>query len=145
MDLIELEQSRYPEIKPLWEKLNKIHGKRSTHFKDHFAAFTFERRLGQFHQKEHQAIFAVMHEAVCSGYVMVSCENGRGEIDSIFVEDGLRCGGIGSALMKQALAWLDDRACSTIQVAVAEGNETAIAFYRAFGFFERFIVLQRKP
>jgi len=32
-------------IKPLWESLNAHHLSMSTHFKDHFSKFTFEKRI----------------------------------------------------------------------------------------------------
>lgn len=145
MHTVELENRQYGLIKGLWEKLNRLHGELSTHFKDHFATFTFDTRLAQFCEKEHKAIFTVMKDGLCVAYVMVSIDHGTGEIDSIFVDEQFRGKGLGASLMEKALSWLDDHACRTIRVSVAEGNEPAMGFYRNFGFFERFTVLQRKP
>ncbi len=35
-------------LKPLWEKLNKIHLHDSPHFKNFYEAFTFEKRIVSF-------------------------------------------------------------------------------------------------
>ena len=45
--------------------------------------------------------------------------------------------------MIKALSWLEDQGCKTIRVAIAEGNEDALDFYRQFGFSERLIVMQK--
>lgn len=145
MTFIELTEDRFHLIQGLWEKLNRLHGERSTHFKDHFASFSFETRLAQFIKKEHKAVFAGIEDDVCVAYIMVSYDHGTGEIDSIYVDEPVRGKGVGTQLMDKALAWFDGLAYRNIRVAVAEGNESAISFYKPFGFYERFTVLQRKP
>ncbi len=67
-----------------------------------------------------------------------------GEIESIFVEEGYRSRGIGSALVERALAWLDTNDSVRNRVSIADGNEAAFSFYKKFGFYPRMTVLEQK-
>ena len=67
-----------------------------------------------------------------------------GEIESIFVEETYRSRGIGSALMKTALAWFGEHGSVQNRVSVSDGNEGAGEFYRKFGFYPRMTVLEQK-
>ena len=58
MKIVELKEKDFHQIRPLWEELNKLHGKLSNHFKKHFRSFTFESRLKQIKEKESFSIFA---------------------------------------------------------------------------------------
>lgn len=97
-----------------------------------------------FH-KDHCAIFAALdggdHYA---GYCIASVEKNRGEVDSLFVHPVFRNRGIAEQLMRAALDWLDGKECSEIFLFVAEGNESILEYYKRFGFYKRFDLLQRK-
>ena len=46
--------------------------------------------------------------------------------------------------MNKALEWLKAHQCNEVAIYIAEGNESVLPFYRKFGFFERFVVMQNK-
>ncbi len=60
-----------------------------------------------------------------------------GEVESIYVEPAYRQMGIGKAMMKDALEWMDQKNAVGKQVEVSVGNEVAWGFYGRFGFKPR--------
>jgi diamine N-acetyltransferase len=76
------------------------------------------------------------------GYCMATVDGFNGEIDSLFVEAGYRGRGVGEELMSLALKWLEEQKCEAMKVSIAEGNKSALDFYRRFGFAERLVVMQ---
>jgi hypothetical protein len=46
-------------------------------------------------------------------------------------------------LINQPLKWFEDRRIEVLRVAIAEGNESALSFYRRFGYAERMILMQK--
>jgi ribosomal protein S18 acetylase RimI-like enzyme len=143
VDVKRLDRSQIQQIRELWQGLNAHHHSVSTNFKEHFASFAFERRIGQLDLCDELAVFLAMDGDIKAGYCLASVEKGAGEIDSIFLYPEYRKRGIGERLMGEALDWLEAHGCSQIRVAIACGNEDAIGFYRKFGFAERFLVMQR--
>ena len=79
------------------------------------------------------------------GYCIASIDDLAGEIDSIFIQEQHRRTGVGTELINRALEWLENQECETISVAIAEGNEASIDFYKRCGFSERMIVMQKAP
>ena len=148
MEIVILDKSEYRKIAPLWQKLNQLHETLSIHFKHHFATFTFDERMAGLLVREHLAVFVAwsdtLDDNVIVGYCIVSVEKGRGEVDSIYIEPAVQGKGAGSALMNEALTWLDRHHCKDVRVSVSIGNEAVLDFYRQFGFEERLLVLQRK-
>jgi len=144
MNIIEIDKNELQWIRSLWEELNALHGSRSTHSKDHFANFTFERRIEMLMDREHLVVFAVQSAIELVGYCIATANGGSGELDSLYVRKAYRGAGLGARLSNRALEWLNMMGCTEIRVAVAEGNEEAIPFYQRLGFQERFRVLQLK-
>jgi len=78
------------------------------------------------------------------GYCVSSLDMDKtGEIDSIFVASAYRGKGVGDALIKDALAWMDGKGVETKTVAVGAGNEQAFGFYERYGFVPRKTVLEQ--
>jgi diamine N-acetyltransferase len=144
MKIVELEKTEYVKIKVLWEKLNRLHEELSGNFKDHFASFTFEKRMESLLCKEHLIIFAAQDKTNYIGYCIASIDRNKGEIDSIYIDPSHQKQRIGALLIQKALNWLHEKKCKEISVSVAEGNESVLDFYKKFGFHKRFVVLQRK-
>ena len=67
---------------------------------------------------------------------------GVGEIDSIFIDEDWRGQGVGTELMRRALAWLNKMGAKSKVVSVMCENEKALAFYRRFDFHPRAVLLQ---
>ena len=144
MKIVELNKNDLPQIRPLWEELNKLHGKYSTHFQKHFRSFTFDDRLKQIEKKESFSVFVAEESSKCVGYCIVSVENQVGEIDSIYIDPQNRNKKIGESLMIVAESWLQSKDVIKIHISVAEGNESAFGFYNKHGYYQRYTVLEKK-
>lgn len=142
MDIVEIPKDRICEIEHLWCELNSHHLENTENFKDHFSSFTFLERSKQLLSMEKLAVFAAKSNCELVGYCIASSNNGRGELDSLYIKPQFQIASLGSQLTDAAMSWLSSLGCSQISVAVAEGNEEAIPFYEKFGFKKRFHVLQ---
>jgi uncharacterized damage-inducible protein DinB/ribosomal protein S18 acetylase RimI-like enzyme len=134
------------EIRPQWEKLNAHHAAMTQHFGGAIRQRTFAARKAELIAKAGKlrveiAYSRPLSESVAYCISTVSAD-GIGEIDSLFVEEHLRGKGIGSSLMRRALAWLDSMKAATKVVSVLAENEEALAFYERLGFYPRTLVLQ---
>ena len=138
----ELHRDNLPQIKPLWQELNAHHGARTTHFKNHFATFTFEQRIEKLLSKDNLIIYLAQDNEVSIGYCIATAAQDQGEIDSLYIQQSYRGQKIGEQLMTKALDWLNAQGCKEIRIYIAAGNESVLDFYRQFGFAERFVVMQ---
>lgn len=71
------------------------------------------------------------------GSVMAGFDGHRGWIYYLAVAPERRRAGLGRALMAAAEDWLRTRRAPKVQLMVRDGNDDAIAFYRAIGFAEQ--------
>ena len=132
----------------LWKKLNDYHGELSPHHANHYDRMTFEGRKKHLLEKSRNGALRVdlardTKTNRLVGYcVSTVSETGQGEIDSIYVEAEYRHRGIGDAIMKKVLAWMDALAVTQRMVEVASGNEEVVAFYHRYGFYPRSVILR---
>lgn len=143
MNIEAITREKIDGIKPLWEKLNAHHLAKSSLFKDHFSAFTFEKRMESLKKRDLLIAYVAEHDGEKIGYCVATVDGSVGEIDSLFVREEHRGKGAGEELFSLALRWLGGQKCETIKVAVAEGNESVLGFYRRFGFAKRFTVMEK--
>jgi GNAT superfamily N-acetyltransferase len=135
-------------VRALWEKLNLHHAQMSPRFGGQLSLRTFVARKQELLAKADAGKLWVMLVASGSdGGSVAYCictvsADGIGEIDSIFIEEHLRGQGIGTELMRRALAWLDGMRVTSKIVPVMYENDEALAFYRHFGFYPRTMLLQ---
>jgi ribosomal protein S18 acetylase RimI-like enzyme len=137
------------EIQVLWENLNQHHMLMSPYFKQHYKEMTFKQRKTELRKKAKQAKMRVdlavdkaTKQAV--GYIVCTLDKTKtGEIDSVFVNPAFRGLGVGDALMKRALVWLDKKGAVAKIVEVGVGNEQALGFYSRYGFYPRKTVLKQ--
>jgi ribosomal protein S18 acetylase RimI-like enzyme len=133
-------------VRPLWEKLRAYHAP----LLDDKPPFLFEPRKQGIIDKAApgglriELVGASSSQADVAYCISTLSVNRCGEIDSIFVEERYRGCGIGSELLRRALAWLDDAGASSKVVTVANGNEGALALYQRFGFHPHKILLQQR-
>ncbi|MFW6248004.1 MAG: GNAT family N-acetyltransferase [bacterium] len=136
-------------IEPLWTKLNDHHRTRAGVWSDYFARFTFAERAKRFRNAEKTLrihVVRLREDGPIRGYCISSIDpDGRGEIESIYVDEELRGRGAGHALVERALAWLSERGVSDVSIVVAVGNEEALPFYERLGFAPRTYRLERLP
>jgi len=90
-----------------------------------------------------ELVSVVSHTTDIAYCITTVSADGCGEIDSMFVEEHFRKCGIGSELVRRAIAWLDSVGASSKVVTVAHGNERALAFYGRFGFHPLGILLRQ--
>ncbi|XHH08228.1 MAG: GNAT family N-acetyltransferase [Candidatus Bathyarchaeia archaeon] len=142
-------QTLLDEIKPLWEGLNEHNLLLSPFFKQHYQSFTFEIRKAELRKKACQnkmRIDFATDKATTQhvGYLVSSINKEKtGEIDSIFVSPSYRGFGIGDALMKRALAWMDKKGVAAKIVEISVGNEQTLGFYSRYGFYPRKTLLKQ--
>lgn len=144
MKITNLDKKDISQIRPLWERLNNLHEKLSTHFKRHFTSFTFEERFKQIENKDSSSVFVAKENSNILGYCIVSVQNKIGEIDSIYIDPQYRNKKVGENLMAAAESWLQSKDITTIQVSVAEGNESVFGFYNKKGYQQRYTMLEKK-
>ncbi len=135
-------------VEPLWEKLNMHHENSSNYFKDKFANQKFTTRKNKFLSTGNQEIkidlIKDIENNLYIGYCISTVNKELvGEIDSLFVEAAYRKFGLGDKLMIRALDWLDKSHVKTKIIAVAEGNEQVLDFYKKHGFYKRRIILEQ--
>ncbi|HMF34617.1 MAG TPA: GNAT family N-acetyltransferase [Candidatus Lokiarchaeia archaeon] len=147
-------------IQSLWVQLRAHHEQNSRYFKRRYKQMTWEGRKASLVAKvvagaRMQVVLAENNDdggliGYCINSVEISSDpvfigNNRttGEIDSIFVLEERRGEGIGDALMKIAIEWLDENHVASKKVVVADGNETAWTFYQRYGFYPKFHTLEQ--
>jgi ribosomal protein S18 acetylase RimI-like enzyme len=136
-------------VRPLWEKLRAHHSPLLSRFAGEKPPFIFGPRKQELLAKAEAGkirieLVSTASDAADIAYcVSTVSAGGRGELDSMFVEECFRGRGIGSELVRHALAWLESVGASSRVVTVAHANEAALAFYKRFGFHPRTILLQR--
>jgi ribosomal protein S18 acetylase RimI-like enzyme len=136
-------------VEPLWVKLREYHSHLSWHFAGGMHRSTFEPRKQEILTKAAPGklrieLVSTASDAADVAYCISTVSaSGRGEVDSIFVEESFRGHGIGSELLRRALAWLENAGASSKVVTVAYSNEQALALYQRFGFHPRNILLEQ--
>lgn len=133
-------------IKPLWEKLREHQSSKSVNFGDDLKSVTWERRKNELTgANKRLKIFIATKDDKHIGYCISSITNeGKGEIDSLFIDDNYRKKGMGSEFMERALQWFDENGIKDIYISVFVGNEEVLGFYGKFGFAPRSIYLKRQ-
>jgi ribosomal protein S18 acetylase RimI-like enzyme len=134
-------------IKPLWEKLNRLHRDDSPFFKDRYDSLTFEQRIGLIRNMPPDRVLVTVVEAAGApvGYCVSAVHHhGCGEIESLYLEPDRRGQGAGRKLVDRHLAWLNSHGCPKIRVAVAYGHDSVFDFYKKLGFYPRLTYLEYK-
>ena len=78
--------------------------------------------------------FVARREGRVAGTVLAGWDGHRAWIYSMAVLPELQRRGIGSRLLEHAVAALEARGCSKVNLQVRAGNEAVVAFYRRHGF-----------
>jgi ribosomal protein S18 acetylase RimI-like enzyme len=137
-------------IAPLWRKLTRHHAGISVYFSDEFLAMRWPSRRADLLQKSregglHISLASAPGRKQLLGYcVAVIDKRGHGEIESLYVDDGFRGKGAGSALVNPIITWFEKKKVKSTSVNVAIGNESAFEFYRKWGFHPRVTSLVRR-
>jgi diamine N-acetyltransferase len=142
----EITVDRIDEVRLLWEKLNAYHLELSPHLAKEIDCRTFDRRKQDLAAKANAGKIRIelvaddkRDIAYCVSSVLAS---GVAEVDSVFVDIQFRGSGIGTELMRRALAWFRAAGATSIVVSVMHGNDKALTFYQRFGFRPRAIIMK---
>lgn len=137
-------------IKPLWENLKKHHALVSPHFKEEYQDKCFDDRKEELLKKSSKGnilieIISDCESDCCVGYCISSInDQGKGEIDSIYLKKEYRNLGLGKELVKRAMEWMESQNSNELKIVVAVGNEDLLPFYSSFNFFPRHLILEKK-
>lgn len=137
------------EVEPLWSKLVEHHKLRSEHFRHEFESITFgiRKRMLNDHSHEGGILVEVAGDSDTGkavGYCISSINRFKqGELESIFVEKEFRGKGIGEAMVKHALNWMDEQGAHSKVIVAVVGNEEVLSFYARFGFMPRQYLLKQ--
>ncbi|VVS93691.1 GNAT family N-acetyltransferase [Desulfoluna spongiiphila] len=134
-------------VGPLWEKLKTHHAAHSVHFSEFLAGRTFADRTADIlsHGGEVRVELAVRSGQDVGYCVCTISPSGTGEVDSLYVEEDFRGCGLGEALARRGLAWMDEKKVTRRSLSVVYGNDAALAFYHRLGFYPRNIQLDQLP
>ena len=80
------------------------------------------------------AVLAVREEALPVGLITVQAKAGIGNIGLIAVDAAFRGKGLGTALIRAALAWCAGRGCPIVEVVTQGRNLAATRLYESGGF-----------
>lgn len=146
---IELDSNQIDSIKHLWEKLRDQHRELSPYFPERYVELTFQERKEDLLEKSEKGVLkidAAYDESTerFIGYCISSISDEKiGEVDSIYLDKKYRSSGIGDALMKRSLDWMDQIGVETKRIMIAAGNENTLAFYSRYKFFPKHIILEQ--
>ena len=146
---IKLDNDQIDSIRPLWEKLRDHHRELSPYFPERYVELTFSERKEDLLEKAENGVLIIdaAYDETSKqfiGYCISSIsEENIGEVDSIYLNEKYRSSGIGDALMKRSLDWMDQNGVETKRIMVAAGNENTLAFYSRYKFFPKHIILEQ--
>lgn len=133
-------------IKELWEKNRQYHENSSEYFQESYHSINFEDRIKAFNifDKETLKITVVKINDEYIGYCMSTIIHGKGEVESLHVDENNRGSGIGKKLVAKHLEWMKEKNCKVIGVTVSQENESTICFYKKLGFYPNTLYMQLK-
>lgn len=133
-------------IRDLWESNRQYHENSSEYFKESYRFISFDQRIKAFSvlNKEKLKITIAKNNDEYIGYCISTIIDGKGEVESLHVDEINRGNGIGRNLVIKHIAWMKERNCKVIGVTVSQENESTICFYNKIGFYPNTIYMQLK-
>lgn len=89
-------------------------------------------------------VLAAIIDGVLAGTVMVGHDGHRGWLYYLAVDPDRRRAGIGSALVRAAEAWLEERGAPKVMLMVRQSNAQVAAFYEALGYADQSVTVLGK-
>jgi diamine N-acetyltransferase len=143
MSSISIESGEFdllPKVERLWYELKRHQAKYAARFID-LSTSTFELRAKGLKEKSKYLLVEIALDRSQNmeiGYCFSSIDHSDiGELESLFINEHYRRLGIGKELTKRSLAWMDQHSAKGKRVSLFHSNESAMAFYRSFGFESR--------
>lgn len=145
-EIFDISYDEIEVIKSLWEKNRQYHEDSSEYFKESYRFISFDQRIKDFSvfNKETMKITVAKSNDEYIGYCISTIIEGKGEIESLHVDETNRGNGIGQKLMIKHIEWLKEKNCKVIGVTVSQENESTIWFYKKLGFYPNTLYMQLK-
>jgi ribosomal protein S18 acetylase RimI-like enzyme len=137
-------------IQSLWEKNAEHHAAVSTHFSQSMGNVRFEdrRRVLEEEARSRRMRVDIAKSGDAGeklGYCVATVDSkALGEVQSFFVKESSRRRGIGSELLRRAVAWMDEMGAETKRTYVVVGNEHVNGLYARFGFLPKTTLLEQR-
>lgn len=145
-EIFDISYDEIEVIKALWEKNRQYHENSSEYFKESYRFISFDQRIKAFNvfNKETMKITVVKNSDEYIGYCISTIIDGKGELDSLHVDESNRGNGIGKKLVSKHIEWMREKNCKVIGVTVSQENDSTIWFYKKLGFFPNTLYMQLK-
>lgn len=145
IEILDIPFDKIEVIKNLWEKNRKYHEDSSEYFSEEYSYIYFEERMERFREfsKESLKITVAKDNDDYIGYCISTIVEGKGEVESLHVDEFKRGIGIGKKLVSVHLEWMKESNCKVIGVTVSQENESTINFYKKLGFYPNTIYMQQ--
>lgn len=146
IELIDISYEEVEVIRDLWEKNRQYHENSSEYFSELYHSMNFDQRIKAFSvfDKETMKITVAKSNEKHIGYCISTAIDGKGELESMHVDESCRGNGVGKELVQRHLEWMNERNCKVIGVTVSQENESTIGFYRKLGFYPNTLYMQQK-
>ncbi|WP_432665282.1 GNAT family N-acetyltransferase [Wukongibacter baidiensis] len=133
-------------IKNLWEKNRQYHENTSEYFKEAYRFINFDQRIKAFSvfSEETMKITVAKSNGKYVGYCISTIADGKGELESLHVDESNRGKGIGKKLVVKHIDWMKEKSCKVIGVTVSQENESTISFYKKLGLYPNTLYMQLK-
>ena len=133
---------------PLWQKQKAYHLVIDQINSESYLDLSFEERMEKIREKGERLTTLLAEDAetgLLIGYSLATINAaGLGEIDSVFVEEDRRGKGIGTALIKATLQWMEENKAQKTKIHVLDVNQSAFSLYCTLGFEPRLIEMIHK-
>lgn len=146
LELFDISYDDIEIIKELWDKNRRYHENTSQYFGETYRSMEFHQRIKAFSvfDKETMKITIAREEGNNIGYCISTAVDGKGEVESIHVDESCRGNGVGKKLVQEHLEWMREKGCKVIGVTVSQENEPTIGFYKSLGFYPNTLYMQQK-
>ena len=147
------DQELLPQMKNLWEKLQTHHSQVTKYFPENMNKFSFEKRTQYLFEKSDDLLVRInivqdvkknTYIGYCMSTILIKSTGKLGEAESLYVEPEYRHVGIGSALMEDAINWMDAEKVQRKILGVVVGNDDVFKFYKKFRFYPRTTIFEQK-
>jgi ribosomal protein S18 acetylase RimI-like enzyme len=145
-EIFDISYDEIEVIRNLWEKNRLYHEKTSEYFKESYGCINFDERISVFGMlnKDTVKITVAKSNNEYIGYCISTITDGKGELESLHVDENNRGNGIGKQLVINHVQWMNEKNCKVIGVTVSQENESTISFYKKLGFYPNTLYMQQK-
>lgn len=145
-EIFDISYDEIEVIKSLWEKNRQYHENSSEYFKESYHSINFDQRIKAFDvfNKETMKITVAKINDEYIGYCISTIVDGKGEVESLHVDENNRGNGIGKELVTKHMEWMNEKNCKVTGVTVSQENESTIWFYKKLGFYPNTLYMQQK-